>query len=76
MARLSAPLLGSILGTHLDTILQARVVIGAIVGAGGAPECLKAGGSCAWSSAGTESVQPQKNGEVFMQCTSSIPKET
>ena len=30
IARLSAALLGSILGTHLDTILQARVVIGAI----------------------------------------------
>ena len=39
-------LLGSIWGTHLDTTLQARVVIGAIAGAPGAPECLKAGGSC------------------------------
>ena len=46
MARLSAALLGSILGTHLDTILQARVVIGAIAGAPGVPEYLKAGGSC------------------------------
>ena len=46
MARLSATLLGSILGTHLDTILQARVVIGAIAGAPGAPEYVKAGGSC------------------------------
>ena len=45
MARLSAALLGSILGTHLDTILQARVIIGAIVRARGVPECLKAGGS-------------------------------
>ena len=32
-------------GSHLGTILRARVVIGAIVGARGAPECLKAGGS-------------------------------
>ena len=46
MARLSATLLGSILGTHLDTILQARVVIGAIAGAPWALEYLKAGGSC------------------------------
>ena len=43
---LTAALLGSILGSHLDTILQARVVIGTIAGARGAPECLKAGGSC------------------------------
>ena len=43
---MSEALLGSILGSHLGTILRARVVIGAIVGAGGAPECLKAGGSC------------------------------
>ena len=45
-AHLSEALLGSILGSHLGTILRARVVIGAIVGARGAPECLKAGGSC------------------------------
>ena len=43
---MSEALLGSILGSHLGTILRARVVIGAIVGARGAPECLKAGGSC------------------------------
>ena len=42
---LAAAFLGSILGSHLDTILRARVVIRAIVGARGAPECLKAGGS-------------------------------
>ena len=42
-AHLSEALLGSILGFHLGTILRARVVIGAIVGARGAPECLKAG---------------------------------
>ena len=46
IARLSAALLGSILGTHLDTILQARVVIGAIAGAPWDVEYLKAGGSC------------------------------
>ena len=45
-AHLSEALLGSILGSHLGTILRARVVIGAIVGARGALECLKAGGSC------------------------------
>ena len=45
-AHLSEALLGSILGSHLGTILRARVVIGAIVGARGVPECLKAGGSC------------------------------
>ena len=44
-AHLSEALLGSILGSHLGTILQARVVIGAIVGARGAPEHLKSGGS-------------------------------
>ena len=44
-AHLSEALLGSILGSHLGTILRARVVIGAIVGARGALECLKAGGS-------------------------------
>ena len=33
-------------GVHLDSILRGRVVIGAIVGARGAPECLKAGGLC------------------------------
>ena len=41
-------LLGSLVRSssgHLGTILRARVVIGAIVGARGAPECLKAGGS-------------------------------
>ena len=42
---MSEALLGSILGSHLGTILRARVVIGAIVGAHGAPEHLKAGGS-------------------------------
>ena len=40
---MSEALLGSILGSHLGTILRARVVIGAIVGARGAPEHLKAG---------------------------------
>ena len=45
-AHLSEALLGSILGSHLGTILRARVVIGAIVGDRGAPDCLKAGGSC------------------------------
>ena len=45
MVHLTAALLGSILGSHLATILRARVVIGAIVGARGVPECLKAGGS-------------------------------
>ena len=45
-AHLSEALLGSILGSHLATILRARVVIGAIVGAREAPECLKAGGLC------------------------------
>ena len=44
-AHLSEALLGSILGSHLGAILGAKVVIGAIVGAQGAPECLKAGGS-------------------------------
>ena len=44
-AHLSEALLGSILGSHWGTILRARVVIGAIVGDRGAPECLKAGGS-------------------------------
>ena len=42
---LTAALLGPILLSDLDTILQARVVISAIVGARGVPECLKAGGS-------------------------------
>ena len=42
-AHLSEALLGSILGSHLAIILRARVVIGAIVGARGAPEHLKAG---------------------------------
>ena len=45
-AHLSEALPGSILGSHLGTILRARLVIGAIVGARGAPECLKARGSC------------------------------
>ena len=36
---------GALLGGHGDTILGARVIIGAIVGARGAPEHLKAGGS-------------------------------
>ena len=40
---MSEALLGSILGSHLGTILRARVVIGAIVGARGAPEHFKAG---------------------------------
>ena len=44
-AHLSEALLGSILGSRLGTILRGRVVIGAIVGAREAPECLKAGGS-------------------------------
>ena len=44
-AHLSETLRGSIFGSHLGTILRARVVIGAIVGARGAAECLKAGGS-------------------------------
>ena len=43
---ISGTILGSILGFHVGIILRARVVIGAIVGARGAPECLKAGGSC------------------------------
>ena len=43
---MSEALLGSILGSHWGTILRARVVIGAIVGAGGAPEYLKAGALC------------------------------
>ena len=42
LAHFEASLLGSIWGP----ILRARIVIGAIVGARGAPECLKAGGSC------------------------------
>ena len=34
-------------GLHFeDNILRARIVIGVIVSAGGAPECFKAGGSC------------------------------
>mgnify|MGYP003329721729 CR=1 FL=1 len=45
IAHLAASLPGSILESHLGIILRARVVIGAIVGARGAPECLKAGGS-------------------------------
>ena len=45
-AHLSEALLGSILGSRLGTILRGRVVIGAIVGAREAPECLKAGGLC------------------------------
>ena len=44
-AHLSEALLGSILVSHWGTILRARVVIGAIVGARGALECFKAGGS-------------------------------
>ena len=43
---MSEALLGSFLGSHLGTILRARVVIGAIVVAGGAAECLEAGGLC------------------------------
>ena len=45
-AHLSEALLGSVLGSPLGTILRGRVVIGAIVGAQGAPEWLKAGDSC------------------------------
>ena len=44
-AHLSEALLGSILGSHLGAILGAKVVIGAIVSAQAAGECLKAGGS-------------------------------
>ena len=40
---MSEALLGSIVGSHLSTILRAGVIIGAIVGARGAPEHLKAG---------------------------------
>ena len=43
----SGPFFDSELGTlPFGQILRARVVIGAIVGAQGALECLKAGGSC------------------------------
>ena len=44
-AHLSEALLAPFWGPNLGTILRARVVIGAIVGARGAPEPLKAGGS-------------------------------
>ena len=38
--------MGSILGSRLGTILRARVVMGAIVGAREAPEHLETGGLC------------------------------
>ena len=44
-------------GVNLDSVLRGRVVIGAIVGARGAPECLLAGGSCESSSRGASEIR-------------------